>query len=270
MKKIMKNCLFLPLALIIACATGDSSRKNSPVMKIDVPESQKKVVSISKFDDRSIGTKEYSPWQQGIPDMVMEALGAIPYYKIISREYMMEKVLKEQEFQLVGVTDQKSVVELGKLLNAQFTVIGSFSVFKDSLAINAKVLSIESGEIIAQTSKRGKVDEFYILQNEIAIGITDGMNLAMDEAARKALLARHDTKVVEASLANYRGEEKLEKIQILEEKVKTEKNAQLAQEVKAIKEEAKQDFKKALDYDSAYEKAKKNLSKLSLAIPMTL
>jgi hypothetical protein len=96
-----------------------------------------------KFDDRLIGMKEYSPWQQDIPDMVMKALGAIPHYKLISREYMMEKVLKEQEFQ----PDQKSVVEPGKLPNAQYRVIGSFSIFKDSLAINAKVLSIESGEI---------------------------------------------------------------------------------------------------------------------------
>lgn len=270
MKKMMIVFMTLCVTIFAGCATGGNTVKINPVMNINIPDSQKRVISVSRFEDRSIGTKDYAPWQQGIPDMIMESLGAIPYYKVISREYIVKKVLKEQEFQLLGATDQKGVVELGRLLNAQYIVVGSFSVFRETLQINAKVMSIESGEIMVQTSKQGKLDGFYTLQNDIAITITEGMNLAMNDTAKKTLLERHDTKVVEASLANYRGEEKLEKVQVLEQKAKIEKKDELVKEVKKIKEEAKEDFKKALDYDSEYEKAKKNLSRMALAVPMTL
>jgi len=125
------------------------------------------------------------------------------------------------------------------------------------------VISVKTGEIIFQSSCRGTLDEFYNLQNEIAIKITDGMNFAMSPEAKEKLRKKYDTRVMKASLANYSGEEKVEEMAVLEKKGKKE-------EVKKVKEEAKKDFKKALQYDSDYEKARKNLSRLALGVPMTL
>ncbi len=53
------------------------------------PETGKAVISVVRFEDRSIGTKQYEPWRMGIPDMVMESLGVVPSFKVISREYMI-------------------------------------------------------------------------------------------------------------------------------------------------------------------------------------
>ena len=270
MKKTRNSILVFCASVIFGCASGGGLVRVDPVMNVNIPESRKKVISVSKFEDRSIGTKMYAPWKQGIPDMIMESFGAIPYYRVISREYMVKKVIREHEFQLLGATDQDSVVRLGRLLNAQYIVVGSFSVFRETLLINAKLMSVESGEIVVQASKQGRLNNFYTLQNEIAIHITERMNLAMNETEKKALMQRHDTRIVRASLANYRGEEKLEKIQVLEKKAKSEKKEEIKKEVKKIREEAKKDFRKAINYDSEYEKAKKNLSKLVLAVPMTL
>jgi hypothetical protein len=49
---------------------------------------------------------------------------------------------------------------MGNLLNAQLIVVGSYTVFRDTLQINAKVLSVETGEIIEQTSIAGRIDKF--------------------------------------------------------------------------------------------------------------
>ena len=263
MKKLLQYYLIGFIAVWMACDTGSKMVKSEQVMKLSIPESQKKVISVMKFNDRSIGTKEFTPWIMGIPDMIMESLGAIPYYKVISRDYIVKEVVKEQEFQLLGMTDSKSAVKLGNLLNAQFIIIGSFQVFRDNLQINAKVLSVRSGEMVHQTSTRGDLDNFFVIQNQIAIKITDGMKLRITEEAKKKLMKKYDTKVIEASLANYKGEEKLEEIAVLKKQNKKE-------EVKKKTEEAKKDFKEAIKLDSNYEKAKKNLSKIGLGIPMTL
>lgn len=260
MKKGMRIAAGLVLGVFISCATGQSGARS--VVDVKVPDSKKRVISVMKFEDRSVRTKEFAPWSMGIPDMIMESLGTIPYYKVISREDLVNTVMKEQEFQLLGFTDPDSAVKIGNMSNAQFIVIGSFSVFNNTLVVSTKVLSVESGQIVVQASAKDTVDNFYVCQNDIAIKITDGMNLYLSPEAQKKLLDQYDTRIVAASLENYRGEEKLETAAILKKKGDKEK-------AKELRDQAKEDFKKALDHDKSYEKAKKNL-KLVLGVPMTL
>ncbi|HQQ52075.1 MAG TPA: hypothetical protein PLZ29_12840 [Spirochaetota bacterium] len=68
---------------------------------------------------------------------------------------------------------------------------------------------------------------------------------------------------VEASLKNYKGELTVEEAKNLAQAGKKE-------EAKKLIEEAKKDFKEAVAIDPNYVKAKKNLSRISMAIPVTL
>jgi TolB-like protein len=255
------------LLALAACATQQARDPGvvavKPVTGLKVPEESRKVISVMKFDDRTTESGRYRAWQLGIPDMIMEALGAIPYYKVISREHIVEKVLEEQQFQLAGVTDAATAVKVGGLLNAQLIVVGSYLVLGDNLQINAKVLDVRSGEIVAQASSGGPVGNFYTLHNDIAIRITQALNLELDESAREKLRERRDTTVVAASLANYEGQDRIEQMKALEQQKR-------AADAARAREEARKLFETAVQYDSKYEKAKKNLARLSLAIPMTL
>ena len=232
-------------------------------MDIEVPDDLKKVISVRNFEDRSIGSTKFNPWKMGIPDMVMESLSAIPYFKVISREYIQSQVLEEQKFQLLGLTDDSTAVEIGKLLNADYIVTGAFSVFEESLQVNATCISVKTGEVISQAQSRGELRSFYVVQNQVAVQIAENMNLYLSEDARASLLSRADTIVMEASLANYEGEAKLEEIAVMEKTGERKR-------VEEVKESAREDFERALSYDDTYEKAKRNLAKLVLAIPMTL
>lgn len=264
-------CLFIfggiLLIMFSGCMTGQGTQNSSvdasPVMDVSIPENEKFVISVNKFEDRSIGTNDYRPWKMGIPDMIMEALAAVPYFKVISREYVQQQVLDEQKYQLLGLTDEKSTVELGMLLNAEYIISGSFSVMQDFLQVNAQCLSVQTGEIVSQANCHGPVSDFFVIQNTIAVELSNNMDVYISEEAEIELLQRADTRVVEASLANYEGEEKLEEIALLEKK--GEKKA-----AEQVKEEAKEDFERALEFDKDYEKAKKNLSQLAMAIPLTL
>jgi TolB-like protein len=263
--------LFLLLAfslnILLGC-TGvpqgsEKELTSDPVMDVEVPEDLKKVISVRNFEDRSIGTSKFNPWKMGIPDMVMESLSTIPYFKVVSREYMQTQVLDEQEFQLLGLTDDSTAVEIGKILNADYIVTGAFSVFEETLQVNATCISVKTGEVVSQAQSRGELRSFYVVQNQVAVQIAENMNLYISEDARESLLARAETTVLEASLANYAGEAKLEEIAVIEKTGNRKR-------VEEVKESAKEDFERALSYDKTYEKAKRNLAKLVLAIPMTL
>lgn len=257
----LKNRI-LYLCLVIIISSGCSS--SIPEKKF---QGEKTVISVIKFEDRSIGTGEYESWRMGIPDMIMESLSIIPSFKVVSRDYLIKSVLKEQEFQLLGATDPASAVKLGNLLNARYIVTGSFSVFKNTLYINSKVLSVETGEIRYQTSVRGILDSFYELQNKLALDITRGLDLTLTREEKQRVIERYDTKVVNASLANYNGEDKIEKISVLKSMKKEKENRK---EIEKLKIEAKENFREALRYDGDYLKAKENLGRLGLGVPMTL
>lgn len=252
--------------IMVGCAGYPVDKQTisaDPVMDVEVPDELKKIISVNKFEDRSINTTQFNPWKMGIPDMVMQSLSAMPYFKVISREYMQQQVLEEQQFQLLGLTDDATAVEIGKLLNADYIISGAFSVYEVTLQVNARCISVETGEIVSQVQSSGELRSFYVLQNQVAVEIAENMNLYVSDEARENLNQRADTRVIEASLSNYQGEEKLETLALLESQGQRQK-------IEEMKEAAREDFERALSYDSDYEKAKRNLSKLALSIPMTL
>ncbi len=72
-----------------------------------------------------------------------------------------------------------------------------------------------------------------------------------------------ETTSVGASLSNYSGEMDLQKARTM----KAGGHGDTADELIEI---AKSKFKKAIDLDPKYERARKNLEKLTMAVPMTL
>jgi len=262
MKTLMPLFLCVSIMFFSGCRT-DSNLKVDPVMNEKIPENLKKKIAVIQFEDQSIRTKDFNAWERGIPEQIMVSLAAIPHFIIVARGYILKKIIEEQEFQLTGATDQANAVKLGKILNLQYIVRGSFQVFKDTLRINAQVLNVETAEILHQSSVFGKLDNFYELQNSISIKISQGLDVKLNSQSQDKLLRRVDTKSIEASLANYSGEEKLEEIEILKSQKKNEKIKEKAKEAKDL-------FEKAIRHDKDYERAKQNLKKLAHAIPMTI
>jgi hypothetical protein len=85
---------------------------------------------------------------------------AISDYIIVERGNI-EKILKEQKFQHSGCTDSECAVEIGQLINADVTVIGTVSKFGDTFTIDARIISVRGGEALESASytHTGKIDE---------------------------------------------------------------------------------------------------------------
>lgn len=60
----------------------------------------------------------------------------------------MDEILKEQKFQLSGCTKTDCAVEVGKILNVKYMVMGSIKKFEKKYTVNIRVVDIESSEII--------------------------------------------------------------------------------------------------------------------------
>ncbi len=79
-------------------------------------------------------------------------------------------------------------------------------------------------------------------------------------------MKRIDTKVVNASSRTTGGRKRSKRSRCS----KGEEGHGGGKTITELKKEAKDSFKEALEYDSGYRKAKENLGKLGLGVPMTL
>ena len=63
----------------------------------------------------------------------------------------IELILKEQKFQYSGAVDEKTAIELGKMVGASVIVFGIITEFTNRVSIDSKILSVETANVIGTT-----------------------------------------------------------------------------------------------------------------------
>ena len=89
-----------------------------------------------------------------VADWLRGALVSSGAYTVVERS-AMQKVLSEQAFQQTGCTSAECAVKLGKLLNVQRMIVGSFGKFLDSYVLNVRVVDIETGRVVSSDTANG-------------------------------------------------------------------------------------------------------------------
>ena len=256
------KALAVSFTVVLAISFCSSGPEKMVLRKI--PREKRQGLMVLNFKNNTLknSAAEYKPWEFGLASMVMTDIESIGLFNIVSRE-MLKKIISEQEFQLTGFVDPDKAVKIGKIVAAKYVLAGSFMEMKGSLRIESQVISVETGAQLGAASVTGKTDNFFNLEKQLVIKVTKFLNAALT-AQEQAMLAKNvETKSVKASLSNYRGELDYLKAMLLKDKG-------LSDESKRLLKKAKSNFKTALMFDPEYERAKENLSKISLAIPVTL
>ena len=62
---------------------------------------------------------------------------------------MMENILTEQDFQMVGCTSNECLVEVGQLLGAKQMMGGSISKVGNTFSVSARLVDVETGRLLA-------------------------------------------------------------------------------------------------------------------------
>ena len=80
---------------------------------------------------------------------------------IVVERANIDKILKEQKFQHSGCTDSECAVEIGQLLNADITVIGTAGKVGSTYTLQTRIINVESGEALksADYTHKGEIDE---------------------------------------------------------------------------------------------------------------
>jgi len=259
MKKIANVFLLITFSISLGCGTGPQK-----LQLRKIPRNQRKAMMVLNFKNITSKSRasEFQSWEFGIPSMLMTDLEAIGVFNLITRDQIRE-ILKEQELQMTGITDPEQGVKIGKIAAARYMLSGTFLEVNGNLRIESRVYSVETGTQLGAASVSGRTDSFFDLEKKLILKVMAFLDTMLSEEEQAKLATNIETKSVRASLNNYQGELSLIKADEL-------KSRGLKEEADKIIQNAKSDFQNALKYDPNYERAKENLSKISLAIPVTL
>ncbi|MBC8401998.1 MAG: PEGA domain-containing protein [Candidatus Marinimicrobia bacterium] len=114
------------------------------ISSISAQETNRRNLAVYEFEPRGVSTVE----AQVISDRIRIEIGKLGVYNIIERG-LMEEVINEQAFQLTGFcTEASCLVEVGRLLAVHYIVGGSVSKIGNLFTIDARIIDVESGEIV--------------------------------------------------------------------------------------------------------------------------
>ena len=105
-----------------------------------------------------------------LSERLTSKLISLKKYVVIERANI-EKVLKEQKFQYSGCTNTKCAVEIGKMLNSNYIVIGNVSKLGSTYSIDCRIIDVETVEAISSASytTKGDIDDLFAGIDNVAM-----------------------------------------------------------------------------------------------------
>ena len=259
----LKLLRFFAVIVLLHCSFACSMTKSGTAVE-KIPRSERSGLAILNFKNTTARdwASKFQPWEYGLAAMLTTDLEEIGIFNIVDRERLKD-ILSEQSLQYSGLVDQKTAVRLGKLVASQYILTGSFSEMNGELTIVTQIFSVEKGVQLGATSIAGETKDFFSLEKKLFVKIIGFLEVMLSEDEKAKIVKAVETQSVDASLKNYSGEIAMAKAAELKRIGKKEDAVRLLQE-------AKERFSEALKYDPKYQRAKKNLAMLTMAIPLTL
>lgn len=133
--------------------------------------------------------------KKGLTQMLISHLQpAASNVKLVERE-RLEDIYKELELSTTAKIDPKTAVKMGKLIGAEYIVVGSYFDLFGSLRIDSRVVHVETGEIIASAGANGSMQDFFQIEAQIIEGLTPelrklGSQTAVPKAESKTKKAK--------------------------------------------------------------------------------
>ncbi|WP_044281010.1 CsgG/HfaB family protein [Caldithrix abyssi] len=127
----------------------------------------------------------------GTPETIITDLSNIDEIDVIERNRIVD-VMKEISLNLSGVIDEYSAQKAGKLLGAQYILIGNWQKFGSLYRVNARLIETETGKIIVGIKETGTEETLFDIQDNISEQILSKLSIDLTDS-EKAKLRKRET-----------------------------------------------------------------------------
>ncbi|MFQ5793841.1 MAG: FlgO family outer membrane protein [Candidatus Bipolaricaulia bacterium] len=120
-----------------------------------VAQQQELVIAIVDFENTS-GRAEFDQLERTIPESMLTRFAQAERVRVVERA-RLEAAIEEMRLGLGGIVDTRTASEIGRAVGATAIIIGSFSIIGDQIRINARLIDVETGEVITGEVVQGGV-----------------------------------------------------------------------------------------------------------------
>lgn len=127
--------------------------------------------------------------QQGIPAMLISELSHNEAARLVDRRDV-NQLLNEQNLAAQGRVDAATAAKIGKLVGARYMIMGGFVDLNGDFRIDARIVDVETSEIIKSVSAKNKRDKLFDLIQSIATQVMTETKLPPLSSQQAAVMKR--------------------------------------------------------------------------------
>lgn len=199
-------------------------------------------LAVSPFANKT-GDAKFDAVSKGLADMLTTDLAVSSDLKLVERE-RIAAVMAELKLGRSKAFAPKTAQRVGKMLGAELMLVGAVSAWKPTLRIDARIVSVESGEVMVVASASGPQESFFAVESQLAKKLLAGFGVKLSPLQRMKI-GRAATRSWKALAAYSKG---------------------LDAHDRGDKEAAKKAFQAAIAADPAFARATAALQKLGARV----
>ena len=121
--------------------------------------------------------ENFEALEKGIAGMMISELAANPSARVVERE-QIEKLIAEQNLGASGKVSSETAAKVGKLVGARYVITGAFIDFYGDFRLDARMINVETSEIVKVESDRMQRDHLFDLIRNVSGRLMKDANLA--------------------------------------------------------------------------------------------
>jgi TolB-like protein len=142
----------------------------APVSRAAAQADTRPVVAVLYFDNRAFGkaAADYESFAKGIADLLINDLASAGRVRVVERD-RIQAILAEQGLTKAGSVDAATAVKVGKLVGAQYAIMGSFiTTPRNELVLTSRSVDVETSVITNPQTVRATGDDVLALISELS------------------------------------------------------------------------------------------------------
>lgn len=135
--------------------------------------------------------EDFEALRVGLQQILITELARNGSMRVVERSRLNE-LIQEQDLGASGRVDPNTAAQIGKLVGAKFMVLGGFIDLFGDFRIDARIVDVETGELVKTDNVTAKREQLYRLVVELSTQLTQNVNLppldneaALQEQARE-------------------------------------------------------------------------------------
>lgn len=158
------------------------------------------VLSFENGGSYGLESEDYAAFEVGLQQMLITELAVNSELRLVDRSRIQE-VLAEIELGASGKVDANTAAQVGKIVGARYMIMGGFIDWYSDLRFDARIVDVETSEIIQAKFVRGKREDMFEMIVELADQVTRGADLR--PLSKNLMEERKDIRLSEEAVRLY-------------------------------------------------------------------